>query len=170
MGEYATYNGQEVKIGTCEDLYYLRADQLGKIRGVPAGLLEWGRFRFPFPDEDNTEPGAFETFNRSIQLDGMAAPTEMAGEHYSVQFVAQAGYNVCLPCPEAGAAEHGLTVHRNGFSGAVKLVQQRFVDGQLVAIVQCGGCGLAWRLPTIHEAEPAIESLLAEAQRREDDA
>lgn len=27
MGEYATYKGQEIKIGTCEDCYYLRADQ-----------------------------------------------------------------------------------------------------------------------------------------------
>ena len=27
MGEYAKYAGERVKIGTCEDMYYLRDDQ-----------------------------------------------------------------------------------------------------------------------------------------------
>ncbi|MBA3354975.1 MAG: hypothetical protein H0U18_03355 [Pyrinomonadaceae bacterium] len=27
MGEYATFKGLSVKIGTCENMYYLRADQ-----------------------------------------------------------------------------------------------------------------------------------------------
>ena len=58
MGEYARHpiHGP-IKIGTCEDMYYLRHSQCHEI--VPeAGSLNPAqhdgelRFRFPFPDED----------------------------------------------------------------------------------------------------------------------
>jgi hypothetical protein len=55
MGEYATYNGENIKLGTCESMYYLRADQRHLISGY---RFDGGdRFRFPFPDEDDIEPG-----------------------------------------------------------------------------------------------------------------
>ena len=38
MGEYAKYQGEEIKIGTCEDLYYLRADQAFKVEGIDNSL------------------------------------------------------------------------------------------------------------------------------------
>jgi hypothetical protein len=64
MGEYANYNGQRVKIGTCEDMLYLRWDQRGLVTESETPLfdpkvLEVIRFRFPFPGEDGIEPGGF---------------------------------------------------------------------------------------------------------------
>ncbi|HXK37027.1 MAG TPA: hypothetical protein VJ553_05605, partial [Candidatus Paceibacterota bacterium] len=64
MGEYAMFGEREIKIGTCEDMYYLRADQVQSVRKTRAGhtnvsdpdVLKVVRFRFPWPDEDGKEP------------------------------------------------------------------------------------------------------------------
>ena len=66
MGEYAKFQGQSIKIGTCENMYYLRADQAAMVQPESGNVdpirdRESLRFRFPFPDEDNVLPGEFET-------------------------------------------------------------------------------------------------------------
>lgn len=67
MGEYIQCGKDEIKIGTCEDLYYVRyatlarLAQLNSVRQAPGNCtpkeyLTAGndafRFRFPWPDED----------------------------------------------------------------------------------------------------------------------
>jgi hypothetical protein len=170
MGEYATYNGESVKIGTCESMYYLRFDQRGKvdaernsINPSDPDILGRIRFRFPWPDEDDNRPGEFEDYNRSCAVYGMTAPETL--EHYSVQFVAQAGYNVCLPCPES-KAEKPFKIHRNGFGGAVKLTMQAVRGGVLAPVFECGGCGAAWSCPDSEDVKLALEWLEQEANRR----
>ena len=37
MGEYASYLGERIKIGTCENMYYLRADQRHLVSGYDFG-------------------------------------------------------------------------------------------------------------------------------------
>lgn len=175
MGEYATYCGESIKIGTCESMYYLRADQARKVQAKggsvdPVRDAESIRFRFPFPYEDGITPGAFDDYDRKLALPGMIAPAKLADEHSIIQFVAQShGYNLCIPCPESGKAEHGLKVHRNGFAGAVFLSQQRLVDGQLLPILSCV-CGMAWRVPE-DESAPLFAALeaaaLSERQREQ---
>lgn len=170
MGEYAKLigSGEEVKIGTCEDMLYLRADQRHRVWPQsgsvdPARDAAELRFRFPWPDEDNIGPGGFDDPFRKLRVD--IAPPE-GFEHGIVQFVASAaGYNVSLPCPE-GPSEHGLHVHRNGFAGASFLCQQRLIDGVLMAVFECA-CGRKWRAPTLVDAEPACTELLARAERQE---
>jgi hypothetical protein len=172
VGEYAIYRGERIKIGTCEDMYYLRAEQRDRVTGWDGDWLTV-RFRFPWPDEDHVEPGgAFEDHERGLTLPGLVPPVELAAEHYRVQFLASVGYNVCLPCPESGervtdGTGGALTVHRNGFAGAVSLVQQRFWEGSLVGVLRCRGCGLAWRLETASDLTPVLEVVRAEAQLRE---
>ena len=63
MGEYAKYNGQQIKIGTCESMYYLRADQAHLVQAMSGNVnpitdCESIRFRFPFPEEDGCKPGS----------------------------------------------------------------------------------------------------------------
>jgi hypothetical protein len=36
VGEYATFRGSSIKIGTCESMYYLRADQRHEVDGYTA--------------------------------------------------------------------------------------------------------------------------------------
>lgn len=174
MGEYATFQGQSIKIGTCENMYYLRADQRAAVRPEahsvdPVKYADQLRFRFPWPDEDDKAPGDFDDPFRSLAVDGAPAPALGEMDHGIVQFVASAGYNVCLPCPE-GAGEnpaHGLRVARNGFSGAVHIVQQRFWHGHLITVAQCGGCGAKYRLENWEMAEPVVVAIRAMADREQ---
>jgi hypothetical protein len=184
MGEYARYRRQSVKIGTCEDMYYLRADQvnlvtpeLGSCDPRRPDVQRVIRFRFPWPDEDGVAPGAFDPYDRSAGLHGVTLPAGL--EHHLVQFVARAGYNVCLPCPESlpslvlplagnlAARWPALSIHRNGFAGAFQLVQQAYRAGVLAVIGKCGGCGARFNLPTLADAEPVIVACRAEGDRRE---
>ena len=184
MGEYAKYGKDEVKIGTCEDMYYLRYDQRFRVRALPGNVnpiydADKIRFRFPFPDEDSIAPGGFDDYERGVPLHGIPTPKDV--EHSHVQFTASAGYNLCLPCPEAFGTTGGmstqmprvlidgkpLTIARNGFNGGVKLVQQRWTGEVLALVLKCGSCGAKWRLPTLEEARPVIEALRKQADDEE---
>lgn len=166
MGEYASYNGSRVKIGTCEDLYYLRADQTGLLTDsdcdfTDSEILSVVRFRFPWPDEDGIDPGAFEDPFRSLRLWGVSVPAEVS--HGTVQFSHPNGYLVNLPCPES-AEPTPYVVHRNGYRGACSLQQQAYRGGQLVGIAHCNGCGAAYRLEDGYALE-AIASIRSDADR-----
>jgi hypothetical protein len=174
MAELADYCGERIKIGTCEDLYYLRADQARSV-SFPHPW-ELFRFRFPFPDEDHITPGAFEDYDRGVRVLGMH-PGEGV-EHYRVQLKSDIGYLASISCPEAHqyrdqtdrsrTVVDGLTVARNGFNGGVRLYQQRLIDGLLVAVVGCS-CGARWRLPTLEYAQPLLDALAAmDGYERED--
>lgn len=166
MGEYATQiaAGQSVKIGTCEEMYYLRADQVREVIPEPGSVdpirdAAQVRFRFPFPDEDRIQPGHFDDYGRRMPIRGLTPPTGEGWDHSIVQFTAD-GYNVCLPCPESGDSSHGLTVHRNGFNGSVFLSQQVWHEGLLVPVLECR-CGMKWRLRTEDDAAPLLAALQA---------
>lgn len=110
MGEYAEHRGERIKIGTCEDMYYLRFDQRERVRALagnvdPVKDAAALRFRFPWPDEDRIQPGgAFEVFDRGLTVYGFTVPADSGIEHYSVQFRAEReGYLISLPCPESSA-------------------------------------------------------------------
>ncbi len=171
MGEYAKLKGTgaEVKIGTCENMYYLRHDQRrlvaplwGSLDPADRETQEVIRFRFPWPDEDNIDPGEFADPFRRLRVD-VPAPEEF--EHGIVQFIASSeGYNLCVPCPEGPDQIEGLTIHRNGFAGPAFLVQQAVRDDKLVGIMQCI-CGRSYRLPTLVDAAPVCEYLLDQAEQ-----
>lgn len=173
MGEYATYRGNTVKIGTCENMYYLRADQRHLVPDYDF-VLDVERFRFPFPDEDDIKPGAFEDYSRGVKIPGWSMPETLSGdEHGSVQFTSQVGYVLSIPCPEQFGTPgmsvdvNGLRVGRNGFNGGPVVRQQAFRGGVLVTLVSCGACGCLHRLDTIADAAPVIEAFAAEAERQE---
>jgi hypothetical protein len=170
MGESAMYRDERIKIGTGGDMLYLRADQASLVEALPesvdpikdAGSI---RFRFPFPNEDHLEPGQFEDSDRDIPVRDVQPPAGL--DHHPVQFSSSRGFLVSLPCPESGV-DIGFKVHRNGYSGAVRLVQQRLWEGRLVAVCECGGCRARYRLPTLADAQPLIDALLRMAAGRPD--
>lgn len=177
MGEYAERlsDGERIKIGTCENMYYLRHDQRALVRALhgnvdPVKDVAELRFRFPWPDEDGTLPGAFDgQFERSLAVGGFAPAGGF--EHGSVQFVAQRGYLTSLPCPESPEflkLALPFPVHRNGFAGAHQLVQQRFVPNVgLVPVLLCGGCGYKYRLEDRAEIEALAVACRAEGDSRD---
>lgn len=163
MGEYGKYNGNEIKIGTCEDMYYLRADQIHLVKSTTLMHLDEIRFRFPFPDEDNIEPGDFDDHDRGLVVWGFEVPEGV--EHYSVQFKADVGILASLPCPYSAEAKEGkIKYHFNGYRGPARIVQQRAWEGVWVTVVDCGACGARFRLPTLADALPLLEALERQAK------
>ncbi len=166
MGEYGTYNGEHIKIGTCEDMYYLRADQIHLVRSAALADLTGIRFRFPFPDEDGKQPGDFDDYDRGFPVRGYLPPAGI--DHSTVQFKAHVGILVSLPCPVSEAARTGeVKYHFNGFRGPARVVQQRAWAGVWATVLDCGGCGARFRLPDLSHAVPVIDALRAEGARRE---
>ena len=68
MGEYAKLKStsEEVKIGTCENMYYLRFEDRHKV--IYDYSFTGYRFRLPFPDEDNIGIGNYNEYDRGIDL------------------------------------------------------------------------------------------------------
>ena len=69
MGEYALRKSdrQSIKIGTCDDMYYLRYEDQDKV--VPESGSDFGtRWRIPFPDEDHILPGDYDSGFRQVDL------------------------------------------------------------------------------------------------------
>jgi hypothetical protein len=147
MGEYAIRKSDnvEVKIGTCESMYYLRADQRSQVRHLEGNVhperdAHSIRFRFPFPDEDTIAPGDFNDHNRRAHVRGLSVDNLRAA---GIDFDHGGG---CL-----------------GLRG-VGVVQQRLVKGQLVTVCQCEECGYAFRLPTLAEAGHVVRGFFAEVR------
>jgi len=162
MGEYAKYQGKEIKIGTCEDMYYLRYDQRhdvvpmrGSLTPSAPNILKVIRFRFPWPDEDGTAPGAFDDYNRGVIIPRAAPPHGL--EHYTIQWSHPAGYVMFTPCPE-GTVIAG--VHRNGHIGSVRLVQQAMRGGWLAPVFACATCGAKWSEPDPVAARSMFANML----------
>lgn len=169
MGEYASFKGESVKIGTCEDMYYLRYDQRHLVQHEPGNVdpvtqAHLLRFRFPWPNEDGAAPGCYEPSYKAVWVPGLTAPAHV--EHGTVQFTAPAGYLTSLPCPEGPGGVEGVYIYRNGFGGAVQLVAQKLVpDVGLVPVLRCGGCGAMWREEDRSEIERIAVAFRSEGDR-----
>jgi len=166
MGEYVLWRGRLTKLGTLEDLFYVRYSDL--VGGIALGLAAKDRnsaapaeylagpfrFRFPFPDEDRAAgaPGYDDwNYTRGVTLpwpEGLESGPEhntvwvnapAIGEGYTLTAAAQ------LACPQDPAAPAELW-HTNG-GRVLQLIQQRPVEGALWAVCRCPYCGALWRLP-----------------------
>jgi len=170
MGEYAIRksDGAEVKIGTCEDMLYLRYEDRGKVSKIPnsldpekeAGVL---RFRVPFPDEDDTPIGEYKDPFRGIRLYrqcgvGQSSYCEDFKDESTlrdtgrVQLHHESGLLINVPC------YHGIKLPEssgdfksfwNGKSWSFELTQlaPRTIGGvfQVLPIVKCRHCRALWR-------------------------
>ncbi len=173
MGEYAKRisDGQEVKIGTCESMYYLRYDDRHLVAKLDNSLdpatctgLFW---RLPFPDEDNIRIGEYKDYNRGYRLYKVVkepnhpqpcyrsicvdfAPDDMANaKPGTIQLThKESGLLVNMPC------YHGVKLpepppggqvfwNGKGYSFDLKSVKNR-PDGTLYPVVGCRHCGQAW--------------------------
>ena len=172
MGEYAKRksDGQEIKIGTCESMYYLRYDDRNMVYPLPGSLnpaKEKGLFfRLPFPDEDKFQPGDYQDHNRGLRLydkNGDFADDTTADSPGTIQLKHECGLLVNVPCyhgvklPEASA---DIKTFWNGKSWFLELSSVKLhTDGKLWPVVRCRHCGKLWRyewtdvMPFVSDAE-----------------
>lgn len=145
MGEYAIYQGRRVKIGTCEDLYYLRLDQVPLVQAEassvdPRSCLDVLRFRFPWPDEDGLTPLGLH--HPSVDFD--------RGE-----LLGWAGYEA---------------PHRDGCSQplAAELVQQGWRRGVVAPVFRCAECRVRWSVPEFSDLAPVLGAMRVAVRRTVD--
>lgn len=164
MSENAIVNGQSVKIGTCDDMYYLRIEDAHMAKSQPhnvnamttAGL----RFRLPFPDEDDVPIGHYADCHRGVRLyksesqpDGSEYASDYApdwlqdAEPGSFQLTHPSGLLINVPCHHGAKLPEitGATVFWNGKSHSIELQQvKRLDDGSVVPVIGCRHCRTSW--------------------------
>lgn len=181
MGEYARRksDGQSIKIGTCESMYYLRFSQREAVDYRWPALtdstekLDPFLYRFPDPREDRVLPGEYDGAWGGIKLtskDFWASFEPDAVDHGSIQAKAGEGYMFNLPCPEGNPDMYvttydGTKPHRfrNGGATTVIINAQRWYEGRLVLVVQCAACGRSVRIPDLGNVQPILDELKVNA-------
>ena len=168
MVEYAKRksDGQEVKIGTCESMYYLRYEDRDKVEALPHSLdpskelnLFW---RLPFPGEDHIRIGEYRDYKRGERLFKMVK--DARGESYCEDFTSpelvgtqngiiqmrheESGLLLNVRChhgeklPEAGK---DVTPFWNGKGYSYELAHLKNTPDGVLPIVHCRHCGNMWR-------------------------
>lgn len=168
MGEYIGINGTTVKLGTCEDLYYVRYEELehviasgwtkkreGNLEPRDYLSTEGFRYRFPFPEED----GQYWTkwmeraHDKGLVVGVPPKLSEMDHDGIWHGVNANGGFNVNvnLPCPATKAFKKlKASPMPEHFPLAIK--QQRRIGEELWLVVACGWCGHKVRLDAVGAA------------------
>jgi hypothetical protein len=168
MGEYALRKSDEVeiKIGTCESMYYLRYEDRDKVSKLPNNL-DPARdaiglfFRLPFPDEDDVLAGDYKDHNRGLRLyQSVNAGTASAwhqdftdestvNEPGVIQLRHEAsGLLLNVPCyhghklPDVVAP---MKAFWNGKGHAFELAHVKATEDGVLPVVRCRHCGGMWR-------------------------
>lgn len=161
MGEYARYNGKEVKIGTCESMYYLRYEDKNKVAYIPGNVnagtesnLFW---RLPFPDEDNVQIGHYDRHDRGERLYKKDDETnyyvdfsdaETVDSVGTIQLTHPSGLLVNVPCYHGEKLPEGNDIKAfwNGKSWFYELAHvKNMPDGSVLPVVRCRHCQRMWR-------------------------
>ncbi len=158
MGEYAIrkYDDIEIKMGTCENMYYIRYEDRNKVYAIegninPADTLNL-RWRLPFPDEDNIIPGEYKEYNRAVRLcdktggdfkfnDSIKFPGIIQLKHPSGLLV-----NVnCYHGEKLPKDTNDTKYHWNGKSWSWELVFIKNTEHGIKPIIHCRHCNKSWQ-------------------------
>ena len=178
MGEYAKrkIDNTEFKIGTCEDMYNCRHDQIGEVvYSYMSDNLYW---RIPTPDEDRIKPGDFKN---SLLMEGDYIPWKLSLDtskfsNEDIAYMKQRGMIqlsephmgllVNMRCPHGFPMEqfkenkNGSVVYigYNGHRDTLYLKGLKNEPAELKVLIECSACGSMWSF-SFNDIEPAIESI-----------
>jgi len=164
MGEFAKRktDGQEIKIGTCETMYYLRYDDRHNVEPVQGSLNPGKEFnlfwRLPFPDEDNIKPGEYKDFERGEILKGFKDPETIEDPGYISLKHWENELRVSLKCYHGEKIPEGnedLKVFWNSTPDNYELVHIKNTENQMRFVVKCLHCRRMWSYEW-HEIEEFI--------------
>lgn len=177
MGEYAKYpknSDNEIKIGTCSSMYYLRYEQRRRVKPIggnvnPAAQVEQLTFRLPVPSEDHTKPGQFEyngfygvdATNYRIVIDDNKLLTEINAFGLQKPGIVQiqhrdAGFLCNFPCYHGQPQALPKGLRYNGFnSHTLALFGFGIRDNEPCILIGCYLCGKAICWLTLAEIEKA---------------
>jgi len=163
MGEYAVYNGERIKIGTCESMYYIRYEDRNKVKPEPHSLnpnnqldLFW---RLPWMDEDQLGPGGYEYPCPGLRLIGFEDPGTLDNPG-NFQLKHENGLLLNVACYHGQQLPEGskdIKPHWNGKDPYVfELIYVKNTKEGVLPIVHCKYCSQMWRY-TWEEVTPFIK-------------
>ena len=180
MGEHVKLRGETVKLGTCEDLYYTRFEQLkamvSECQEMPGNMppeeylnpAHGWRYRFPFPDEDDVGIGEYQDYDKAVTISvPLDAPIALDAESHrsvyrSIGVGEGYGYNVNarIPCP-ASKKMPELWCNGNVVDYfPLQIIQQKPLPSGVVAVVlRCGWCKAGFRLEELDEVTYLVDLL-----------
>ena len=161
MGEYATRisDGEEIKIGTCESMYYIRYEDRNLVNPRENSLdcskeldLHW---RLPFPDEDDIKVGEYQEFNRGSPLyqmgeHGAEGFTIDESEQHpgSIQLTHKSGLLLNIPCYHGVQLPDMGDIVRAGWNGKqswfFELKSIKNTKKGIKGIISCRYCDKSW--------------------------
>ena len=172
MGEYALYKGEEVKIGTCNSMYYLRWEQRKSVTALPGNVnpavMEnklW--YRAPRKREDGIEPGMFdfqglcgvdpirfyikdECKQYSEEVKGLA--TSEAGLGIVQVRAEKMGVTCNIPCYHGYTTELPKGMFYNGFNpNTLGIAGLGVRAGAAAALIGCVACGETFMVVSFEE-------------------
>jgi hypothetical protein len=152
MGEYAIRksDGQEIKIGTCSSMYYLRYEDRKKVTSLNGNVdpcKDMGlRFRIPFVDEDHILPGEYEPF-RGASLYGFE-DTDLSESVGNIQIKHESGLLVNVNCyhgeklPEKGIDFNPFWNGKAGYFYELRFIKT--TKSGIKPIIGCRYCSKMW--------------------------
>lgn len=156
MGQY--YKGE--KIGTCENMYYMRMSQAKKLRGAAdddgitfESMLSDNetRWRFPWPDEDGREKAGMLYSNVSDfeRYHELQVPAGVEINHATKCYQGN-GHNLFMPCIHSDGwqkmAEAGATLSQGPHYQKIRCMFDAMRDGERAIIFECSACGNLQRM------------------------
>lgn len=178
MSEYATrkIDGKEFKIGTCEDMFNCRYDQIGEV--VYPYMSDYLYWRIPNPNEDWVKPG---DFNQSLLLRDIYIPWKLKidASRFSEEDKAgmkqsgtiqlkepKMGLLVNIRCPHGFPMEQFkqntegavISMGYSGHQDTLYLKGLKNEPNELKVLVECSACGSMWSF-SFNDIEPMIESI-----------
>lgn len=149
MGEYAIRksDNEQIKIGTCYNMYYLRMEDKDKIEYD--GIYDKCSFRLPFPDEDHILPGEYIDYNRSVVLHNFECP-DCANDKGTLQISNDYGLLLNVPCYHGEKLPENTGDIKTFFNGksshyALYMIEEK--DGQIFGLIGCMACDEKWTIP-----------------------
>lgn len=157
MGEYAKRRSDavEIKIGTCESMYYLRYEDRNKVEAMDGNInpsesmnLRW---RLPLPDEDNVLPGEYEDYNRAVRLYNSTRGDFRFPESIKNTGIIQLTHPIGLLVNET--CYHGEKLpdstdttkyHWNGKTWSWALSSVKNTKDGIKPIISCRWCNMSW--------------------------
>ena len=178
MGEYAKrkIDGVDIKIGTCEDMFNCRYDQISEvIYPYMSDNLYW---RIPTPDEDGIKPG---DFNHSLLLRDIYTPWKIKidasrfSEEDKTGMKQQGSFQLREPkmgllvnirCPHGFPMEQFkqnkegdiISMGYNGHQDTLYLKGLKNEPSEMKVLVECSACRSMWSF-SFNDIEPMIESI-----------
>jgi hypothetical protein len=150
MGEYAyrVEDGEEVKIGTCENMYYIRYEDRFRVTKAEHSLdcsselnLRW---RLPFPDEDHIKIGEYWDYERSSPLFGYIPEdaNDLGLRPYDFKINHDKCYHSYKTLP-IGLVKSNVIECKDYF---FELAFIKNTEEGLKAIIRCCGCREMWKV------------------------